>query len=153
MTLKEYYKQKLSESLLNEVTSYTDAQRRRDKNIPDMERRHLIMLKKLAARFKENPDSVKSNIDSFWTARRLMNMMRAKGYSVRLDDFDPKSSDPRFDPTKNPYIDELHPKLRDEGARNANIIRMIKANPARANIAREKRKSKIIANKFGISNN
>ena len=24
MTLKEYYKQKLSESLLNEVTSYTD---------------------------------------------------------------------------------------------------------------------------------
>ena len=156
MTLKEYYKQKLSESLLNEVTSYTDAQRK-DKNIVKMEQRHLEMLKKLAARFKKNPDSVKSNIDDSWTAKRLMNMMRAKGYSVRLADFDPKSSDPRdprFDPTKDFFdIDELSPRLRDEAARDSNIIRTIIANPARAKIARDKRKFKIIAKKYGLSNN
>ena len=153
MTLKEYYKQKLSESLLNEVTSYTDAQRK-DKNIEKMEQRHLGMLKKLAVRFKKNPDSVKSNIDDSWTAKRLMNMMRAKGYSVRLADFDPKSSDPRFDPTKDFFdIDELSPRLRDEAARDSNIIRTIIANPARAKIARDKRKFKIIAKKYGLSNN
>ena len=153
MTLKEYYKQKLSESLLNEVTSYTHAQRK-DKNIEKMEQRHLEMLKKLAARFKKNPYSVKSNIDDSWTAKRLMNMMRAKGYSVRLADFDPKSSDPRFDPTKDPFdIHELSPRLRDEAARDSNIIRTIIANPARAKIARDKRKFKIIAKKYGLSNN
>ena len=153
MTLKEYYKQKLSESLLNEVTSYTHAQRK-DKNIEKMEQRHLEMLKKLAARFKKNPYSVKSNIDDSWTAKRLMNMMRAKGYSVRLADFDPKSSDPRFDPTKDFFdIDELSPRLRDEAARDSNIIRTIIANPARAKIARDKRKFKIIAKKYGLSNN
>lgn len=155
MNLKEYYKQKLSESLLNEVTYYTDAQR--DKNIQNMEQRHLIMLKKLAARFKKNPDSVKSNIDHRWTRSRLMNMMRAKGYDVSPYDFDPQSSNSRFDPTKYAEIGELSQRLRDDGANNANAIRTMLANPARANIAREnrkaKRKAKIIDNKFGINNN
>lgn len=143
---------------LNEVTFYTDDQKR-DKNIARMEERHLEMLKKLAARFKENPDSVKSNTDRHWTAHRLLNMMGAKGYSVRLDDFDPKSSHSRFAPTTYPYTDELSQRGRAEAADNANTIRMIKANPARANIAELKRKAKtkILSfrktNNWGISNN